>query len=87
MNTTDIERMLRANPRSAVRFRGVHSMDSMVNEVVKENGEGFYVFNTKPRRSAGEHWMALATRRGRAYYFDSFGRHPRLYPRLASVLA
>lgn len=61
-------------------------MDAMINALTSSAGEAFYVFNTQPREKPGEHWMALAIRDRRAYYFDSFGRHPGAYPHLALKL-
>ena len=87
MNTGDIERMLRADGRTASIFKGVHSMDSIARQRFRADDEAVYVFNSKPRASPGEHWMALGTRDGCAYYFDSFGRHPAVYAPLARRLA
>ena len=83
MNTSDIDGILRADPHATAIYKGTHSMDGMIEELTSSEADAFYVFNTQPREKSGEHWMALGIRDGRAYYFDSFGRHPGAYPHLA----
>ena len=87
MNTSDIERILRGDRSAGRIFKGVHSMDSMARQEFAAGADALYVFNSKPRASPGEHWMALGTRDGCAYYFDSFGRHPAVYAALARRLS
>ena len=88
MNGADVERALRDDAHASKIFRGVFSLDGMAKRLdVDENAAtSLYVFNTHNSSQPGEHWMAMVMRGRTAYYFDSFGRHPRLYPTLSAKL-
>ena len=85
MNTSDIRKALANDPKASLYFIDVFSYDQMVRNVTGEN-DALYVFNTKPSLLPGEHWMAMAVRDGEGFYFDSFGRHPAVYPALSRKL-
>ena len=85
MNTSDIRAALTSDVHARPRLAGVFSYDQVVRNIAGEN-ERIYVFNTQPSLRPGEHWMVFATRNSEAHYFDSFGRHPRMYPQLSTTL-
>ena len=85
MNSADIRHALSTDALTAPRFAGVFPFDKMV-EQFSCGDEGvckLYVFNTHASLQPGEHWIAVMTVGKVVYYFDSFGRHPGIYPRLA----
>lgn len=86
MNSIDIERVLFADPWTGKRFRGVYPKD-VVGEVLRRSGSGIYVFNTHPAGMPGEHWIGISIQGNRAYYFDSYGRHPSNYPAVVRSIA
>ena len=85
MNTSDIRAALTLDNHTRPRLGGVFSYDQVVRNLTEEN-ERIYVFNTQPSLRPGEHWMVFATRNSEVHYFDSFGRHPRMYPQLSNKM-
>ena len=84
MNSEDIDVALRGDPASAHHFVGVFPYDEMVRNFTSSTGKTkMYVFNTHPSLKPGEHWIAVVVKGRTVYYFDSFGRHPAVYSRLA----
>lgn len=87
MNSADIERALGGDDVAAQYFAGVFPYDRMVRNFSCSNDRTkMYVFNTHPSLKPGEHWIAVVTRGRTVYYFDSFGRHPGVYPALCKKL-
>ena len=92
MNAKDLERALYADAKASPLFEGVFPRD-VAASVIRRRGPSprpraprLYVFNTHRAGLPGEHWIAVAVRGDRAAYFDSYGRHPRHYPAVASAL-
>lgn len=87
MNTLDIENILMNDNKTKASFRGVFAMDEMVKQLGEaKNIEGTFIFNTQPSKEGGEHWICVIINPSVIYYFDSFGRHPKAFPHIASHL-
>jgi len=87
MNSGDIQRALSGDVYTAPLFAGVYPYDAMVRAFTcSDDATKVYVFNTHPSRKPGEHWIALVVKGRIVYYFDSFGRHPDVYPALAKKI-
>jgi len=67
MNERQIDRLVRRHVRD---FNGVYSSDSLPSK------PNLFVANTRPSDHPGEHWIAVAVKDGRGFYFDSFGLPP-----------
>ena len=85
MNTSDIRRALTTDQFAKHYLTDVYSYDQVIKAITNRDNT-FYVFNTKPQLLPGEHWMAMGIRNGELHYFDSFGRHPGIYPELCNRL-
>ena len=84
MNSADIARALTEDAFTSHLFAGVYPFDQMVdNFSCDPNTSKLYVFNTHESLKPGEHWIAVHTIGDIVNYFDSFGRHPGVHPRLA----
>ena len=62
-------------------------MDEMINSLKQATeSDGVFIFNTQPSTKSGEHWICVIINSRVVYYFDSFGRHPKYFPRVAEIL-
>ena len=83
MNSLDIRGALQADEAASRYFSGVYPYDLMVKHFACSDVDSkLYVFNTHASAKPGEHWIAVFTVGRVIYYFDSFGRHPAVYPLL-----
>ena len=85
MDTVDIHNALSRNKHCRAKVGGVLSYDQVVRNLTDED-EKIYVFNSQPSMLAGEHWMVFGIRKSEVHYFDSFGRHPKMFPELAEKM-
>ena len=77
MNTTEIERFLANDKRTAYHFRGVYACDKLPLDAPTSS---LYICNTDHSYSPGEHWIAIyIDDKRRAEFFDSFGMHPTVW--------
>jgi hypothetical protein len=54
-------------------FGGVRASDEIPEQ--QKNNDSYYIINTLPRGSTGEHWCALVMAKdGKVIFWDSFGR-------------
>ena len=57
------------------RWKGVFSKDTVPkSRQLSRRGTQFMVVNTEPSSGSGEHWVALVSKDGRLYGYDSYGR-------------
>lgn len=89
MNSLDLRRILTEDNVVGGIFAGVFPRDVFEQFVVSPNGRRNFaaVFNTHDSSRDGEHWIAFVRLDDVGHYFDSYGRHPFSYPRLARALA
>lgn len=76
LNTLDIHTFLSKNKFTKPHYRGVFAMDKIPKLInIKPS---LYVINTDNSNQSGTHWLAIyVPAKGKANYFDSFGRPPK----------
>ena len=83
MNTLDLHEILSSDRTLNHLFRGVFALDHLLERISTGSSQpSLYIFNNQPSHKPGEHWMLLFTVNGKAWFFDSFGRHPLTFPLL-----
>ena len=88
MNATSIETILSHDTSAAPNFRRVFAMDHMIHKLpTVEDIDGIYIFNTQPSLKPWAHWVCVIIINEVGYYFDSFGRHPRMILHVSTALA
>ena len=89
MDADDIHRVLKRDDLCGPIFVGVFPRDALVR-AIKDLLFGrktfVAVFNSHAIDQPGEHWMAIYAEGRKAYYFDSYGGHPDIYPDVYEAL-
>ena len=85
MNTRDIARLLTSDSVVGARFRGVFARDEFLHDF-SLSPQGVRVFNTHNSRKSGAHWIAVCGDGTQVAFFDSFGRHPDVFPDVFAAL-
>lgn len=74
MNTLQINKTLKNNPKTKKFFRGVFASDSLPKRISKP---AIVIANTDSSYMPGTHWVAFYfSSKGTAEYFDSSGQYP-----------
>ena len=68
-------RLISKDPELSYRFLGCFAADSFPYDL---SDETFFILNTAPRNSPGEHWLMVAKKQQTIYFYDSFGRKAEL---------
>lgn len=74
MDTLQILRYVTPYQRKNI-FKGVFACDNLPRKVILP---ALYIINLAPKTESGSHWVSLyINKRGRGFYFDSFGFEPK----------